>query len=112
MNQLHASGDVGGVRVAGGAFQRVGQQRGGHRRALHQGDAAAQTGQHKAIAAQAGGGVHHIGQFLGAFQAYGLGHRLAAAASLLAAMFGRALDEFRIHRAVFAGGQQFQSFLP
>jgi len=112
VHQRHARGDVGGGRIARGALQRVGQQRGGDGGALQHGDVAAQRGQHEAVAAEAGGGVHHPRQVLGAFQPHRLGHRLAAAAALFAAVTGGALDELRVHRAVLAAGDQLQPLGP
>ncbi|MNG03633.1 hypothetical protein D3C84_867220 [compost metagenome] len=73
---------------------------------------AAQRGQHEAVAAEAGGSVHHPRQVLGGFQPHRLGHRLAAAAALFAAVAGGALDEFRVHRAVLGAGDQLQPLWP
>ena len=66
----------------------------------------------KAVAAQAGGGVHDARQVFGAFEPHRLGHGLAASAALFAAVLGGTGYKFGVYRAVLAGGEQFQSFRP
>ena len=79
-----------------------------HQKGIRKAHGAAQAGQHKGVAAQAGGGVHHIPAGL-ALHADGLGHRLAAPAAKLPAMRRRALDKFGVHRPVFVRVQQAQA---